>query len=253
MRVIIFKFYLYLFLSGIGLAGYAESNYGEIYFNKFDTLENQDKFLQLLNNFDLSNKFSGFFIGVFGKSYRKIDFYINVQKINSKTNYYTVKGKNKLDNNIKPINGYIRVTKVTKVIPNPYPREENTKDKSLHILICKYEFKEPGDIKGGGVYFGYISLVDYFDSGTKKPYNFGFTTDYSEYVKVFVGNWKNYKSKSLKKCIFTQWVCCVNELPFCKDFYYYPKDETNEGGFPRIRPEYDKYDWDSNDKSWIKD
>lgn len=228
--------------------------YGEKYLNRFAVFEKQDQFLKRLDNYDISKHFGQFLVGVFGDNYRKIDFYLKVVKDPSKPNFYVANGKNRLDKNIRPISGYIQITRVSKPIYSPYvPHEERFKNKSLHILVCRYEFKEPGDAVGDGVFWGYVSIIDYFDLDTQKPNSVNFVSDYVDFVKMFVGNWKNYETEEIKKCIFSTDVCCVHELPYCRDFYYYPKDEFNEGGFPRIRPEYDHYDWRSIDRDWVNE
>ena len=131
-------------------------------------------------------------------------------------------------------------------------QKENIEYKGF--LYLKYEFRELGEASDKGVFYGYASLVDYFDNETRRPHYLWFASDFSGTQKMFVGNWRSNKSNVTKKCIFSHSICCVSELPYSSDFYYYPVDKTNEGEFPRIKPEFQNPEWDSFLKpSWAKE
>lgn len=247
MKIILLSIFIICVLDNFCMATEETYIFGDLYLNEYKPASDQKEFMNKLNNFDLSDKLKGYLTGVFGKNYTKIDFYLEAKKDHTKLNYYLITGLCRLNGEIKPITGTMQLGRVSEEFSFQEPQDV---DNSIHILYFKYEFRE----RDSGVFFGYASIVDYFEDKTKKPTDTWFASDFSGTQKMFVGNWRSNQSKNIEKCIFSYDVCCVSELPFSSDFYYYPSDENNDGGYQRIKPEYDNPEWSDYSKpTWANE
>ncbi|ANQ48566.1 hypothetical protein MY04_1189 [Flammeovirga sp. MY04] len=201
--------------------------------NKFETIDLSN----LLGNelFDNGN-YNSSYVGVFGPNYRRMDFNFNVQK---KDNVYELKGKDKLGNNIRPIQG-------TFTLKSVYLREQEYITDSLYMASFSCHFHEPGDRNGDGEFTGSFVIV-FFKRDNEYTLFQSASGDEPTFTNTFVGKWSRYNSSVERKVIFSFQVAGLYRgLPFCKDFYTY--DETEEEYplvFALIDARFIKYGWEN--------
>jgi len=212
----------------------------------------------LLNTFDISNLISNvsrfehdpmiYYTGTFGSTFKKIDIKLKITKSDSISLLYNVSGFDRLGNNIRPIDGFMRITSVLKF-------QHGSEYGNLHLIILDCHFFEPGDRDGDGEFSGIFTITaDVNNNSIDLIYSE--SGDFREYTNVFVGNWMKYNSSSLKSTIFSiNPIGLYCELPLSKDFYTFdtdnediclPKNKYIQNGWKNYSPK-DKIKW-WNDK-----
>lgn len=177
------------------------------------------------------------YTGAFGPKYRRIDFRLTAQKSHSFVHTYDITGKSRLDNNIRALKGTMKLTTLF-CLDKKYVGTE------VYIGLFNYQFNEPGDKDGDGLFEGIATLVFHIENGKCLIY-WSECGDFSSYDSTFVGKWRKYNAKNTRKCIFSLSPDGFRPLPFCDDLYI--PDEENED-MTYINPEYSKYGWEGFDK-----
>jgi len=173
------------------------------------------------------------YIGFFGSNYRRIDFQLKASKSDS---IYSIEGKSKLGDNIRPINGQMKL-----IIAFLRPQEYITD--SLYIGIFQTDLEEPGDKNGDGHFSGVFTIVFY--KGQDKVERFSTSSgDEPNFSNTFVGYWYRFNSDVSRKVIFSFWPSGLyTHLPFCEEVY----DFTDNPDYSIIKQEYLKYGWEDWD------
>lgn len=204
----------------------------------FTTLD-LDDYLNLDLSPAISNKdFSGYslqtYTGVFGPLYRRIDFFFEAMKDTNNQTIYHIIGKNKLNKNIRPISGTLKLLEVRKQSAFPelnYP----------YMAIFEFNLKEPSTKSGDGEFTGIASIL-FFNNEDGISWYLSDGGDFNDYSNVFVGVWKRYNSKTSRKCIFAYDVIDIYfKLPFCNDFYINPDPEYEHEY--KINEKFYPYGW----------
>jgi hypothetical protein len=89
------------------------------------------------------------YIGFFGPKFRRIDFQLKVLKKNTN---YTVEGRSKLGENIRPLSGNMKLIKA-------FLRTQDYITDSLYIGLFQTSLSEPGNKSGDGIYEGVFTVV----------------------------------------------------------------------------------------------
>jgi len=170
------------------------------------------------------------YIGVFGPNYRRIDFHLRVSKSGLD---YLVSGKSKLGDNIRELEGEMRLIQVLL-------RKQNYITDSLYIGLFDCELREPGTREGDGVFSGIFTLVFYIKDNEAHFFKTS-SGDEPNFTNTFVGKWTRNSSTVERKVIFSFHPAGLYErLPFCDDIYTF-KDFNDD--YTLIREEFEKYGW----------
>jgi hypothetical protein len=193
--------------------------------NKFDNLD----FSKILSNqLRFDNDPISTYIGVFGVNYKRIDFHLVVTKNGQE---YSVKGKSKLGDNIRELNGTMTLKKV--LLRKDYMAD------SLYIGLFDCVLKEPGDRNGDGIFSGVFTVVFYIKDGELHFFKSD-SGDEPTFTNTFVGKWKRNNSDIEHKVIFSFHAAGLYEkLPFCEDLYTF---EDNDD-FLIIKDEFKQFGW----------
>jgi hypothetical protein len=173
------------------------------------------------------------YIGFFGPNFRRIDFQLKASK-NDLT--YCIEGRSKLGDNIRPINGQMKLIKA-------FLRPQEYITDSLFIGIFQADLEEPGDKSGDGRFSGVFTIVFYKGLDTVERFSTS-SGDEPNFSNTFVGHWNQCDSDFSKKVIFSFWPSGLyTHLPFCEDVY----DFTDNPDYSIIKQEYLKYGWEEWD------
>jgi len=169
------------------------------------------------------------YIGVFGPKFRRIDFHLIATR---KGQDYIISGKSKLGENIRELNGTMKLEKVLL-------RKQNYITDSLFIGLFNCVLKEPGNRNGDGIFSGIFVIVFYVKGGTVHLFKTS-SGDEPAFTNTFVGKWKRNNSEVERKCIFSFHPAGLYEkLPFCDELYTF---EDNPD-FLEIKDELKEYGW----------
>jgi len=192
-------------------------------------------FSYVLSNIDNPGFLRRRYIGIFGPNYRRIEFFFRTDRDQSDPYNYIIKGKSKLGDNIRPINGNITLVAV---------REEKCYHVGAPLAIFSYEIKEPGTREGDGVYRGILSVMFEFYKG-KIVFFTPSDGSYYEYFHKFVGVWERYNSNVRNKCIFSYEVAgFFMKLPYCEELI---KSSEGDWYVYEIKDEFKQYGWENYD------
>jgi len=173
------------------------------------------------------------YIGFFGPKFRRIDFQLKASKNDS---IYSVKGKSKLGENIRPLKGKMKLT-------NVFLRPQEYITDSLYIGVFKIELKEPGDKEGDGYFTGVFTIVFYKENGKVERFSTS-SGDEPNFTNTFIGYWTRFNSNVSRKVIFSFWPNGLYTLlPYCQEVYEFPEHLE----YSVIKEEYLQYGWEDWD------
>ncbi|MCB2196468.1 MAG: hypothetical protein KQH79_11460 [Bacteroidetes bacterium] len=174
------------------------------------------------------------YIGIFGPNYRRIDFHLKAEK---KVNEYVIVGKSKLGENVRELNGVMKLEKVLL-------RKQNYITDSLYIGLFNCVLNEPGDKNGDGVFSGVFAVVFYMNNGKVQLFKTS-SGDEPNFTNTFVGKWKRYNSEVERKVIFSFRPAGLYEsLPFCDELYSI-KDGNDD--YLVIKDKFVQFGWENFD------
>ncbi len=261
MKQIKYTLLLLIFLSN---ATFAQN---EDFLQEFSRYELNDKnALNDFNQYDFSNiwtttKESSIY-GIIGNNHQRIRMkFLSVHRKANNKNQYVVYGKSKVKDNICDFQGTITLKKIlqAKDFDNGVDQMYQGKLQDQGVLIADYRFKEDKNHYGCGVFTGktYAKWVIYKDKQDKVAYD-----DISNYSdpyqnNAFIGVWKSYKSKKIKKCNWGDW-----RVPMAKDDFdwgvgdFSPSDKYLKFGWQGYRNAVinnDKHAKDEEYRAWWND
>jgi len=201
------------------------SGYIELDRNKFVKID----FSKILSNqLRIENDPISTYIGIFGQNYHRIDFHLEVIKNGQD---YSVTGKSKLGDNVRDLNGIMRLEKVLLI-------KDHFLD-SLFIGLFDCTLREPGDRDGDGVFSGVFTLVFYKKNSDVQFFSSD-SGDEPTFTNTFVGKWTKNNSNVERKVIFSFHPAGLyKKLPFCEELYTFEEFED----FIVIKDKYKKYGW----------
>lgn len=115
---------------------------------------------------------------------------------------YIIQGKSKVKDNVCAFNRKITIQKIneSKRIHFGPDNEFKNRAKTQGLLIAKYEFFEQKNQRLSGVFSGILRTKWYLDKNNRMTYDdINFQSD-GYFNNSFVGIWKMYDSKLVKKC-----------------------------------------------------
>jgi hypothetical protein len=169
--------------------------------------------VQNLTSFDLSSIWTNqndHQNGVIGLDCKRIKVFISkVTKDTKDDLLYHVDGKSNVSGNICDFTGQIRLLTAYEFAPQSDSEHENSGN-----LFAEYTFNEDKAQKHAGIFKGTFECFYYLDKKDMK----GFIDESSSiadgyFNRTYVGTWKSYSTKSIKKCIWGDY-----RLPFTFDF-----------------------------------
>lgn len=179
-------------------------------------LKNLDKIVSCENRLENDPKL--FYSGIFGDSYKRIDFYLSTKFVNDSLNLLSVSGFDRLEKNIRPLVGYMRVSDVLKY------REVHGESK-VYIIILDCKLYEPGSIDSDGYFTGIYTLV-LISNGIDCDWFYSESGDFREFCNVFIGNWRKYNSNIIESTLFSfRPIGLYSELPLSSEFYKHTENE----------------------------
>ena len=179
-------------------------------------LKNLDKIVSCENRFENDPKL--FYSGIFGESYKRIDFYLSATFANDSLNLLSVSGFDRLGKNIRPLSGYMRVSDVLKY-------RETYGDGKVYLVILDCKLYESGTNDLDGYFTGIYTLV-LISNETGYDWFYSESGDFREFGNVFIGNWRNYNSNILKSTLFSyRPIGLYSELPLSAEFYKHGENE----------------------------
>lgn len=168
------------------------------------------------------------YIGVFGENNNRIDFNIKATRTNN-TQIYDIVGKSKLGDNIRNLDGHIKLINIRHIYQNEY------------IMVLEYEYKEPGDRDGDGKFYGIGTVAFRLDDDKPKMF-WSAAGNLRQYNNMHIGYWSRYNSDKKVECIFSFMVSGTNtKLPYRYYLYKEFSEEDECKCFYEIKDEYLKY------------
>lgn len=172
------------------------------------------------------------FNGILGKNYARIEIFINpkVERTDSLT--FKVYGKSKVKNNICDFTGDIRIEHIYHI----WERKDDPDSPDSYFMVCNYLFKEDAEQYGTGLFQGTYSTFCHLDQARQSVcLDIDLGGGAYKNTRIYVGIWYGYKSKVIKKCIWSDY-----RLPYTFDF-----DIGNDGMV--INPKYNITNGNSGD------
>jgi len=147
--------------------------------------------------------------GIIGLNYKRIRIHISHTKQIDKKLEFTIIGKSNVSGNICDFRGTLKILKVYEITENyDFPGQAS--------LFAEYEFYEDHTQKHVGTFKGTFECSILIDHNTKEiKFDESFKVADGYYNRTYVGVWKSYNSKTVKKCIWGDY-----RLPFTFDFDY---------------------------------
>jgi len=140
--------------------------------------------------------------GIIGLSYRRIRIHISETKKTENNLRFIIVGKSNVKRNVCDFKGTIDFFKI-------YEIEEEFEIPGQAIIFAKYELYEDSTQNHAGVFRGIFECAVIIDHQNKKIKLNNILGGDGYFNRTYVGTWKSYSSKFMKKCIWGD-----HRLPF---------------------------------------
>lgn len=173
----------------------------------------ETNFINKYKSFDFSKIWnhskSNTIYGIIGKNNQRLNIKllsINKNKVNP--NEYFIKGKSRVKKNICDFEGIIKISRIQECKNLYYGIDDMYIEDGIKkegVLIAEYEFRENKHQKFSGIFKGKLYSKWYLDKDNKIHYDdlADGSDGYSN--NAFIGFWKMYNSKLIKKCNWSDW------------------------------------------------